>query len=40
VLIIGIVVIIYGLLMLFLALRLEPSRSPRATTTPGPSPAT
>ena len=40
VLIIGIVVIIYGLLMLFLALRLEPSRSPRATTNPVPSPAT
>jgi hypothetical protein len=40
VLIIGIVVIIYGLLMLFLAIRLEPGPSRRPSTEAVPSPAT
>jgi hypothetical protein len=40
VLIIGIVVIIYGLLMLFLAIRLEPRPSRRPSTEAVPSPAT
>ncbi|HEX7301013.1 MAG TPA: hypothetical protein VF257_18595 [Solirubrobacteraceae bacterium] len=38
VLIVGLIVIVYGLLMLFLASRLEPR--PRAMATPAPSPAT